>query len=213
MLAEHPGINYRFHFACPAPLCFYNIVAATAELRDVRAADHPCPWFGGGHTTLSWGIMSDQYLEPIWKLLDASVDSIKGTAPDDWDQPSLQATRAEARAYANTLALLMQPFFSTQQEISHEALRRWQERQAGRVPETPGIGRLKWKRPGGVVGDPSHPSWVTKEYDPANPTPIHHNLTDEQVAAVKAAKGMPVAMIATAFDVSERVVLALQKEG
>lgn len=206
MTIDHAGILHRFRFACSRPLCFYNVMVASEAKRDAMERDHPCPWYAGGTTTFSWGSMADEYLAPIWNLLDEEVKTIQGDV--DFDR---EEARIRARAYARVLALLMQPFFTEPDAIVREAIRRHSERKKGEEPETPGIGRLRWKRPEATVGDPSHPSWQVGEYDPDNPTPVKHNLTDEQVAKIKAAKGMPVQMLSVAYGVEARIILALQK--
>jgi len=215
---KHPGVQYPFKFMCPQPLCFISLVAATEEKIIEQIETHTCPWFGGGTTTFSWGVMSDDYLTPIWKMLDEQVDIIKGGGSagrtDDQVRLDMQDARMKARGIAESLAILMPPFFTTGDEIVREAVVRWERRQAGADYETPGLGRFKFQRPPGVVGDPDNPSWVTQpEYDTKAPKPApKHNLTDAEVASVKASKNFPVAMLAAAYNTTEAVIKYLQSE-
>jgi hypothetical protein len=153
---EHP-----WQYSCPAPMCFYTVTAKTEKdiLRvesDHTTKSDSCPWFGGGTTTLSWSIMAASFIEPIWKLLDECMDFIMQPGNSD-DDPVYAETRlkrqSEARAYANTLAVLMPPFFTHPDQIAKEAKRRWNVRQSDTFdPErstvcyaTPGIGHLRYK--------------------------------------------------------------------
>lgn len=210
---NHPHVTqYPWQFHCPAPLCFYVIHAATQEIAEKRIQEHPCPWFGGGTTTLSWGIMSQDYLGPIWEMMDKEVDIIFGTnRPSDWDDDrcrrEMQGARYRARGIAETLAILMPPFFDTGDQIVNEAKVRWQNRVDGTDYETPGIGRLRFKRPEGVSGNDVR-KMVPEEYDPS--APPKHNLTDDEVAAVQKAKGFPLGMLASAYNTTEDIIKYLQ---
>lgn len=206
-LHTNPKAEYPWRFHCPQPLCFMVLHAATEVILNTRIEKHQCPWFGGGTTTFSWGVMADEYLTPIWKQLDEQVDAIQ--AKDGHEQ----IARFKARAIAEALAILMPPFFTTGDEIVKEALVRWEHRQAGTDYETPGIGRFKWKRPPGVIGDPNKPSWA-KEYDPSEPKPkkkVTHNLSDADVTAIKAAAAFPAEILATAYGVTADVIKNIQE--
>jgi len=217
-LHTNPKAEYPWRFHCPQPLCFMAIHAATEVILNTRIEAHQCPWFGGGTTTFSWGVMADDYLMPIWRMLDAEVDIIKGAGiverTDDQVRNDMQAARFKARGLAEALAILMPPFFTTGDEIVKEALVRWERRQAGDTDyETPGIGRFKWKRPPGVIGDPNKPSWA-KEYDPAEPkkkAAPKHSLDSTAIAAIKAAAAFPAEILSTAYGVSVDVIKYIQE--
>lgn len=199
--SDYPGWEkqaYPWKFQCQAPLCFYAIVAATEEKIDKRIEDHPCPWFGGGTTTLSWGVMSDSYLAPIWELMDKHMDAVYDeTASSE----ARLANREVARGLAYSLSILMPPFFSTPGEIIIEAKVRYEHRKAGTEYETPGLGRLKWKQP---LADSTLAFAQRSEYDP-NAEPAN-KLTDEEKAKIKASKMFPTNMLAEAYGVSEAVI-------
>lgn len=234
---KHSGIQFPWKFHCPQPLCFFCVVAATEKKLDKRIEHHvenTCPWFGGGTTTFSWGVMSDKYLQPIWAKLDAEVNIIKRTVEfdpsvtDDDIRQLMQDARLRARGLAEALALLMPPFFSTGDEIVREAIVRWEKRQAGEKYETPGLGMYKFQRPPGLKGDPDFPSWVTKpEYDTRDPKPkakarpveadqptpvatTSNNLTDEEKDKIKKSVGFPISMLARAYNVTPAVIKAIQ---
>jgi hypothetical protein len=198
---------------CPAPLCFfvgsYEFEASARKAQET----HQCPWFGGGTTTISWGIMSSQFLSPMWAELDRLVDFVK---KEDEDPAERGKASQQAKGLAFALATLMPPFFSTVEEISHEALVRWEKRQAGEDYETPGLGRLRFKVPPGahemtpaglyhadVMGTKHEP-----EYHPSTAS-RSHGLDQATIAEiVKSAKnGFPARMLATVHSVSEKVIL------
>lgn len=196
--------QYPWKFQCQAPLCFYTIVAPTEEKIDQRAETHPCPWYGGGTTTLSWGTMSDNYLAPIWEMLDAEVDIVK--ADSAHTNSDTKFARQRALAYAEALAILMPPFFSTVDEIRNEAMVRWEHRQAETEYETPGLGRLKWKQP---MPEQTLAFAKRVEFDPEQEP--EHNLTEDEVTKIKASKMFPANMLAEAYSTTESVVKWLWK--
>lgn len=205
-----PPVQYPWRFHCPQPLCFYVVHAPSEATAIKRINEHPCPWYGGGTTTFSWGVMSDDYLTPIWGQLDDQVDIIKGTIEVHHDV--FVAARHKARAVADVLAVLMPPFFTDGDEIVREALVRWEKRQAGQEYETPGLGRFKFKRPPGVIGNPDYPSWApSAEHDPDEEKPApKHELSDDAIAKIKASKGFPVTMLAMAYGTTDAVIKYIQ---
>lgn len=204
--------KHPWHFNCPAPLCFYRGAYADELAARKIQETHPCPWFGGGTTTLSWGIMSDMFLAPIWADLDALMDIIKS---DSHSEEEKARCRFAARGMATALAHLMPPFFHTWEEVATEAAVRWQARQKGEDYETPGIGRLRYAVPPGAEkmtpsGIPHHMAAGTKsapEYHPSTASK-NHGLTDEQVALVMSGHraGFPAKMLAMAHGVDEKIV-------
>lgn len=210
----HPGVQYPWKFNCPEPLCFYAIVAADEVTLDKRIEQHTCPWYGGGTTTFSWGVMSDFYLGPIWKLLDDQVDIIKGTVPSEYFE-QFTAAKFKARGIAEVLAVLMPPFFATADEIVREAIVRWEKRQAGEKYDTPGLGTRKFHRPPGAEGV-DNPSWITKpEYTADQPRPKKpapkYNLDPTQIAEIKARKGFPAEILSSVYGVPVDIVKSIQE--
>jgi len=210
-MKKHP-----WRFNCPAPLCFYHGGYADEAMARKVQETHPCPWFGGGTTTLSWGIMSDMFLAPIWKKLDDAVDELMRikSRTHDYD-PDMRQQEGLCRGLAESLAVLMPPFFSTGDEIAQEAMVRYEKRQAGEDYETPGIGRLRYSVPpaaelltpsgiphAAVVGTKSAP-----EYHPANAVK-NFGLSDETVAAIMSGHraGFPDKMLALAHAVDEKII-------
>lgn len=228
-IKQFPGSQYPWEFRCPAPFCFYVIVAQTESKLDERIEAHKCPWFGGGTTTFSWGLMSDSYIGPIWKMLDDQVDIVKGGGnpdrTDDQIRSDMQQARYTARGLSEALAVLMVPFFTTANEIVKESIVRWEKRQAGEDYETPGLGRLKWKRPNEEF-DPSKPSWLTKQHQDAfikgqaakeeveeAPRPVsRHSLPAETVALIKNSKNFPASMLAAAYNITPAAIESIWAE-
>jgi hypothetical protein len=82
-------------------------------------------------------------LERLWLELDTTMDSLMNIAgvpmAGTSAQESVEVLRIRARAQADTLAILMSPFFNNADEIAREAKLRWESRQKGEERITPGI--------------------------------------------------------------------------
>lgn len=191
-------------------MCFFNVSAKTEWEADNRLKTHTCPWYGGGKTTLSWGVMSDHFLLPMWQELDKLVDRLKA---DEAENGGMNMDlRGEVRGLCKALAILMPPFFTTMQDVAKEAHRRWGVRKEGGEPETPGIDRLKFQRPPGA--DLITPSGLprTPEFDPTAPK---HRLPKEAVEKILAASkaGFTADMLAPAYGVTEAVIKGIVRDG
>lgn len=211
------GIDRPWVAKCPAPMCFYSVSAKTETEADIRLKTHTCPWYGGGNTTLSWGVMSDHFLKPIWEKLDKAVDELMAHRGEDPLPPGYvdhDLTRYEgtARGIAEALAILMPPFFTTGDEIVREAMVRYKKRKAGEEYETPGIGRLKFAQPPGAELITASGLPRTPEYDPTAPK---HRLPEEAVKKILAATaaGFTPDMLAPAYGVSVAVIKGIVKDG
>lgn len=214
---SHPEKVNRWRLACPAPLCFLQGAYPDEGMAQKMQETHTCPWYGGGKTTLSWGIMSDMFLAPIWADLDGLMDVIKS---EDYSDEERQRCKSAARGMAQALAHLMPPFFHTWEEVATEAQVRWQKRQAGEDYETPGIGRLRFKTPPGAElltpsGIPHDVVVGTKSEPEHHPATMRKNfgLSEDKAAAIVSAvkAGFPARMLATAHGVSEQVIQSIAK--
>lgn len=214
-----------WRFACPAPLCFFHGGYPTEAMARKMQETHTCPWYGGGKTTISRGLMSDMFLAPIWKKLDEAVDELmieNAKTPQErgHEYHASEEMAGRARGLSEALAILMPPFFSTGDEIAREALVRWEKRQAGEDYETPGIGRLRFKvppaaellTPSGIPHDYVAGTKHAPEYHPAAATK-NYGLSDEKVAEiVKQSKaGFPTRMLATVHDTTEKIIDGILK--
>lgn len=75
----------------------------------------------------------------LWSRLDGRIDQIRDAgamADAHW--------KAEATCLAETLALLMSPFYSDKNAVLAESMERWKARQAGTVRESPGLAESIW---------------------------------------------------------------------
>jgi hypothetical protein len=206
-----PGSQYPWQFKCPGPFCFFVILAPDEETLDKRIEDHKCPWFGGGTTTFSWGIMSDDYIGPIWQMLDAKMAIVYDATVTD---EARLAARENCRGLAGALSILMVPFFTTPGEIITEGKVRLEKKLAGEDYDTPGMGRLKWQRPP-MDHDPNRPSWLTKKYEQEfdaeraalrKAETVQHSLSDDDVTKIKASKAFPITILTSVYGVSEAVI-------
>lgn len=124
-------------FHCEVKHCYYHVLCRTQERYDSVAANHGCPNNCGTTTYGPEYMMS--LLEEIWKQLDESVTYII----ENPNGPQAEWHKAYAQGLAYTLAKFMNPHFTTPQEISREAKKRYDERKAGHYYDTPGIASKK----------------------------------------------------------------------
>jgi Arc/MetJ-type ribon-helix-helix transcriptional regulator len=85
----------------------------------------------------------------IWQKLDEEVYGLKVA-----DSPHTEYHKNRARAFAETLALLMAPFYPTADDVVREAVARWQARQAGESHDTPGLAEHLWDPMKNMDGSP-----------------------------------------------------------
>lgn len=81
------------------------------------------------------GINPNDILLNTWTHLDGAIKSIKETN----NAMDMSYQKARARALCDVLSLMMPPFFNTADEVGHEALRRYDNRDNPEY-ETPGLG-------------------------------------------------------------------------
>lgn len=201
---------------CPAPMCFYNTSHKAEKDAQTALDTHPCPWFAGGTTTLSWGVMAESFVAPIWKLLDECMDEImlassQVVSADPLEREAgsraLATLKPTARAYANTLAILMPPFFRHPDEIALEAKVRYDKRTAGEEYETSGMGNRRYEKAGSTrVMDPPTPS-APRTYVPRG----GKVLSDDEKTGIKMALamgGFPVEQLAKTYGVTAQQIEA-----
>lgn len=197
---------------CPAPMCFWNTSHKTEKDAQTALTTHPCPWFAGGTTTLSWGVMAESFVTPIWKLLDECMDALMALplmeVVDTETSRERDTLKAQARAYANTLAVLMPPFFHHPDEIAREAKVRYDKRTVGEEYETPGMGNRRYEKAGSTrVMDPP-PATTSRTYAPRSGGKV---LSDDEKTGIKMALamgGFPVAQLAKTYGVTEQQIEA-----
>lgn len=85
-------------------------------------------------------------LQRTWDMLDEVMVAIMEPPGD----PEKHDAQIRARAIADVLAMFMVPHFKTRDEISAEAVRRYQAKQNGDTEyETPGLGSRRYEAPPG----------------------------------------------------------------
>lgn len=118
-----------------------------------------------------------------WQLLD---EATVGAMDVEASTQVQDHHKAQARAYANVLALFMEPFFTTPDDIVREAVVRYKARQSGETHVTPGLAEEVWNPNKNWDGTdrvqfssetPRKSNFKTKE--------SHRTLTPDEVTAVK----------------------------
>jgi len=175
-------------------VCGYHRTDAGIETTSLIQARHICEDNMNGKPV----ILS------CWEELDAIIDRIKDPAEID-----REGAVAEARGMAKIIVRWTAPHYRTTQDISREALRRWQARQAGEEPYTLGT----------VVAQASADLAVslgtrTGTAAPAARTPRpapSKQFTEEEVTAIKNghAMGFSLKDLATAFKCQESNISAV----
>jgi hypothetical protein len=185
--------KYPFIVRCDQPGCFYFVSAKNHTEGVTALTTHTCPHTGG--PTRQGLMMSKTILENAWIKLDALLETI---LDDNLEEEDRKALRNQCRGMAEVLAMFMSPHFTTGDEVSREAKRRYNSKKAGEPVETPGLGSLRLAPP------PGTPSKYTTA---AAPKPAH-KLTDTEVAAIKnaLAAGWDAGDLAKVYKVSEDII-------
>jgi hypothetical protein len=142
-------------------------------------------------------VKSATHLNTLWEMLDTEVESIKKSA-DEFN-------KYRARAFAEVLCILMQPFYENPDAVAREALARYKARTEGSEHETPGLGEAIWDpytRWDGTVIEQKKSSPSSK---PVNNKPF----PPEAIPGAKQAldlKMMTLSQLAKMYDVSEDTV-------
>jgi hypothetical protein len=188
------ALKYPFIVSCDVDKCFYVVSAATYAEAEEKLNDHSCP-FTGGPTKIGL-LVSRTILENAWIKLDALLTTLLDDNLEPEDKISL---RNQCRGMAEILALFMSPHFTTGDEVSREAKRRYDSRKAGEDPGTPGLGPVKLAPARGVAQPTQLPVTAAK--------PVH-KLNDTEVAAIKhaASSGFDPADLAKVYKVSVEVI-------
>lgn len=78
-------------------------------------------------------------LVEMWRWLDRDIDTIRGNPGHD-----MEHDKTHAMALAETIALLMAPFYADSKAVLAESMNRWTARQEGREHESPGLAESIW---------------------------------------------------------------------
>ena len=148
---------------------------------------------------MSWSV-TKTLVQQMWDLIDADMSRLKeeNVAPEEKD-----ALKIRARAIAECLAIFMVPFFTTSDEIAHEALKRYKAKAAGEEYDSPGMNARRYERPGleskdsrfyiapdGFTSDPSQAGvTASKKRSGSVQTTAEHKFTPAEVEVIKAMSG------------------------
>lgn len=136
-----------------------------------------------------------------WQLLDDATATILG---DPVDHERFDTAKAQARAYANVLALFMQPFFNSADEVVREAVKRHKARRANEEHVTPGLAEEIWDPMKNWDGSPR----VEFSSQPAKPKSVS-KLQPQQEVFIRKAVGdgtMKAEVLADMFKVDISVI-------
>lgn len=148
-------------------------------------------------------------LERLWIELDTTMDALMELAMAEKSDEKADLLRIRARAQAETLAILMDPFFTTADEIAREAKRRYDARRKGDEGyTTPGLAGEEYVPPAPPVyksdkSGPSTPSSSSRRSSKGK------SLPPGAIASIKEGieKGMfTVPQIAKSYGVTEQTV-------
>lgn len=132
-----------YRFRCDQPFCEMEVTAKSeADAQHVKDI-HTCPHLGGP-TKIGWTV-TKTLVAQMWEKLDLEVDIIKSIGANPAELEALKLSQTRARAYSDCIALFMQPFFSTPDEVARESTKRWRARKAGEKYETPGMGHRRYE--------------------------------------------------------------------
>lgn len=156
----------------------------------------------------------ESLLRKTWELLDKKVDVIlaepKGPGDNAIEADNRERARNEARGVAETLAILMQPFLTSADDVVKHAVKRHKARAAGTTHETPGLAEHLWDPNTNWDGTPRVPVAALKTRPKASvaskpPAKGGKSLTPEEAAGIKDAveSGMfSIEDVASMFKVS-----------
>lgn len=77
----------------------------------------------------------------LWHKLDNTIDQIRG---GQVDVQLLEFEKVRASTLADTIALIMSPFYADTNAVLAESMTRWKARQEGREHESPGLAESIW---------------------------------------------------------------------
>jgi hypothetical protein len=144
----------RYLFACPKPNCYRRLTFKSFEKAKLEEVNHSCPYWGG-ETKVSWSV-AKTLVQQLWDKLDIEYSLIVESQAQNPDE-----TKGRARAFAESIAIFMPPFFSTADDVVREAGRRYKADKAGEQYETPGLGSRRYE--GAIREDSKHTPRSTKQ--------------------------------------------------
>jgi hypothetical protein len=142
----------KYLFECDQPNCYRRLTFNSENEVLREKLTHKCPYWGG-ESKVSWSV-TKTLVQQMWDMLDAELDQLKGHwASDGSTKGWVSGTpvnpeyhQHRARAISDCLAIFMQPFFTTADDIAREAIRRWEARRDTDLEyETPGIGARRYE--------------------------------------------------------------------
>lgn len=195
-------VNHPFLVWCDVEKCNFQVAAKTYEEGVAIYGVHKCPYIGGETKVRAY--VSRNRVDDAWGKLDTAVtELIEGNYPpvttivsadDDGggvnqtevEHPEKTRLKGVCRGMAELLAIFMEPNFTTADQISAEAKRRYDARKAGDTAYvTPGLAPHTFGKP----MDPAQKAANAKrpvpvqERNPA-PSPVH-KFTEDEVGSIK----------------------------
>lgn len=139
---ENCGLPTRAVFksltAMRAPRGAVALISVFCRLDGINEITFALP--GGERETVLEVAGKITVLERLWIELDTTMDALMAMAEAGQVGEPTERLRIKARAQAETLAILMDPFFSSADEVAREAKRRFDARKRGDESyKTPGL--------------------------------------------------------------------------
>lgn len=190
----------RHLFACSQDNCYRRLTFKTVEEALFDEANHACPW--GTEYQAGWFDVTQTLVGQLWEKLDNEMDGIMAADPDSSDK---MKHSQRARAFAESIAIFMPPFFTTADEVAKEAKRRYDARKAGEDYETPGLGSRRYE--GAVRAAEQHASAAAGWYG----TPDGTYTSQPERAGEKAVRASRTkAAVAPAIKLTEQEQTAIK---
>lgn len=82
----------------------------------------------------------DDLLVDLWNRLDQTVDKIRSAE----HQHEAEFNKAQGLAFAESISIVMRPFYEDATAVLRESMARWKARQAGVEHDTPGLAESIW---------------------------------------------------------------------
>lgn len=121
----------------------------------------------------------------LWQMLDEKVAFFMGPTDAIQDAEKVAKLKSEARGMAEAIAVLMQPFVKSADEVVKHAVKRYKAKQAGEDYQVPGLGEHLWNPLYDEDGNLRQQPTAKIEHPRAQPKASNKKLKPEEIAGIK----------------------------